>query len=102
MKDCRFDLFSLILFISLCLVLGSMTAKEEIEKVYADDYDTYVLPHFSSGQGSCLVFLPFSGGAVWHAERPQSSFHYDNHQYRNFISPVLKTPAFILHCTYLI
>jgi hypothetical protein len=54
----------LVFLTSLSLLLASLTSREQVEKVRADDYGTYIQPgsgiaHLASNTGQQIYDLPF-------------------------------------------
>ena len=99
----KFSLFCIVFFTSLSLVLASSLPKEDLEKAYADDYDTYVIPHRTiSSINVCHILPNMVPPPALSMELPEADIVFGS---RKAVSHFRKSPAarvFILHCTLLI
>lgn len=103
---CKLHILVLVFLTALSLILASMAVKEQLEEVFADDYDTYVHPGFGSnftvqlqlGDKDALLFVSvvtaifFSIPACLRTE----FFH------RILVYPLKYRKLFLFCCTFLL
>jgi hypothetical protein len=102
----KIQLFGLVFFTAISLIVASLTEKDNVEKAFADDYDTYVHSAFSSTS----LYSTYNGNhfpvLLFNAGRAEFDILTENLRFEILRSKKLphscSTKIFLLQCSLLL